>query len=184
MLQNTVWLLTLIGMGFVTAVYLFVFVRATQPADADSVKKRLYGIRPWWFVLLVGIIIVALSLTLARLPYADTHDRAAAEPDMTVDVTGYQWYWVLSESTVPAGQDIAFRVMSEDVNHSFALYDEDDRLVVQTQAMPGYTNIVRHTFEAPGTYRIMCLEYCGAAHHAMMTKLNVTAASNKQGEAR
>ncbi|QKK02267.1 MAG: hypothetical protein HND55_06125 [Pseudomonadota bacterium] len=184
MLQNTVWLMTLIGMGFVTAVYLYVFMRSTQPADSDAVKKRLYGIRPWWFVLLVGIIIVALSITLGRLPYADTHARAATAPDMTVEVTGYQWYWIVSESTLPVGTDIAFQVRAEDVNHSFALYDDNDQLLVQTQAMPGYTNIVRHTFEQPGTYRIMCLEYCGLAHHAMVTELTVTGTDNEQGERR
>lgn len=181
MLQETVWLLTLAGMGLVTAVYLFVFLNAARPADAGTVKARLYRIRPWWFALLVALIILAASVTLARLPYADTHGRAGSAPDMTVDVTARQWYWTLSQSEVPAGKDIAFEVRSEDVNHSFALYDENNRLVVQTQAMPGYTNVVRHTFEQPGTYRILCLEYCGLAHHAMRTDLTVTAQDNKGG---
>jgi len=180
-MQNTVWLLTLIGIGFVTAVYLYVFLVSPQVADADSVKKRLYAVRPWWFVLLVAIIIVSLAITLPLLPYADTHGRADSAPDMTVDVTGYQWYWALSDDTLPVGKSIAFHVSAEDVNHSFALYDENDRLLVQTQAMPGYTNIVRHTFDTPGTYRIMCLEYCGLAHHAMMSELTVIDSNERRG---
>ena len=42
--------------------------------------------------------------------------------------------------------------------------------------MPGFTNVIRHTFTTPGTYRIRCLEYCGLGHHAMVSQLNVTAA--------
>jgi len=176
MLQNTVWVITLIGMGFVAAVYLYVFVRSGESADANAVKVRLYGIRPWWFALLVGIIVIALATTLISLPYADTHNRAKTAPDLTVDATAHQWYWMLSETELPVGKDIAFNVSAEDVNHGFAIYDDKDRLLVQTQAMPGYTNIVRHTFEEPGTYRILCLEYCGLAHHAMIATLTVTEA--------
>jgi len=133
-------------------------------------------------VLLIGIIIIALFLTLSRLPYADTHGRAATAPDLTVEATAHQWYWVLSQNELPVGKDIAFEVTAGDVNHSFALYDENNRLLAQTQAMPGYTNVVRHTFESPGTYRIMCLEYCGVAHHQMMSQLTVTAAEADQGD--
>ena len=42
--------------------------------------------------------------------------------------------------------------------------------------MPGFTNVIRYTFSEPGTYRILCLEYCGLGHHTMMSRLTVTAA--------
>jgi len=45
--------------------------------------------------------------------------------------------------------------------------------VAQTQAMPGYTNVLRHTFKDPGNYKILCLEYCGLVHHGMMSELTV-----------
>lgn len=183
MVQDTVWAMTMIGMGFVTAVFIFVCLRSGHPADAGRVKALLYGIRPWWFALLICLIAIGLMTTLPGLPYADTHGRASGPPDLTVDVTAHQWYWELSQPEIPAGRDIAFRVQSADVNHSFGIYDENDRLLVQTQAMPGYTNIVRHTFATPGTYKILCLEYCGVAHHVMMTDLTVTAA-DQTGEHR
>jgi cytochrome c oxidase subunit 2 len=37
----------------------------------------------------------------------------------------------------------------------------------QTQAMPGYMNRLRVTFDQPGTYTVLCLEFCGMAHHRM-----------------
>jgi hypothetical protein len=38
------------------------------------------------------------------------------------------------------------------VNLGFAIYDPDFEIVAQTQAMPGYINVLRYTFTEPGTY--------------------------------
>jgi len=78
---------------------------------------------------------------------------------------------------VEVGKPVVFKVTGADVNHGFGIYNEDLRLLGQTQAMPGYTNKLVYTFNKPGKYRILCLEYCGLAHHAMITELNVKAAS-------
>ncbi len=67
---------------------------------------------------------------------------------------------------------------SKDVNHGFAIYDQGLRLIAQTQAMPNYVNILRVTFPTPGTYRVLCLEFCGLAHHQMMSEIAVTAPSS------
>jgi cytochrome c oxidase subunit 2 len=53
--------------------------------------------------------------------------------------------------------------------------------VTQTQAMPGYVNKLYHTFTKPGKYQILCMEYCGAAHHFMVTEFEVL--SNEDREA-
>ena len=42
--------------------------------------------------------------------------------------------------------------------------------------MPGHTNRLAYTFTQPGKYRVLCLEYCGLAHHGMMTEFEVVAA--------
>ena len=77
---------------------------------------------------------------------------------------------------MPVGQPVEIRVTGADVNHGFGLFDANDRLITQTQAMPGFTNVIRHTFNSPGTYRVLCLEYCGLGHHTMFSKLVVTSA--------
>jgi cytochrome c oxidase subunit 2 len=92
-----------------------------------------------------------------------------------IRAAGHQWRWELSKTEVVAGKPVEFHVTGADVNHGFGIYDPQLRLVAQTQAMPGYTNVLRHTFAQPGTYRILCLEYCGLAHHAMMSELTVLA---------
>ena len=88
----------------------------------------------------------------------------------------YKRQWEISPNQAKAGTPVEFNVTSEDVNHGFALYAPDDRIVTQTQAMPGFTNRLRHTFTKPGTYRILCLEYCGLAHHNMVSEFEVVAA--------
>ena len=62
---------------------------------------------------------------------------------------------------------VEFRVTTLDVNHGFSLYAPDGHLVAQTQAMPGYVNRLRVTFDQPGTYTVLCLEFCGMSHHRM-----------------
>ena len=80
-------------------------------------------------------------------------------------------YWDLDQSEVVAGEPVEFRVTSADVNHGFGVYDATGVLVAQTQAMPGYVNRLTHVFETPGTYQVLCLEYCGLVHHNMTTGL-------------
>jgi cytochrome c oxidase subunit 2 len=109
-------------------------------------------------------------VTLAGMPRNENGTGAEV-----VTVTGGQWYWNLDREQVPAGVPVEFRVTSVDVNHGIGLYDPELRLLGQTQAMPGYVNHLRHTFHQPGTYRLLCLEYCGLAHHGMVAELTVVA---------
>ena len=85
----------------------------------------------------------------------------------------HQWYWDISQTSFEPGESVVFRVGSSDVNHGFAIYDDDNRVVAQVQAMPGYVNELAVKFDDPGTYRIMCLEYCGLVHHSMLASLEV-----------
>lgn len=98
-----------------------------------------------------------------------------------VNVTSAQWHWELDRKKVALGKPVEFRVTSTDVNHGFGLYDQAGRLVAQTQAMPGYVNRLTHVFDAPGTYRVLCLEYCGLAHHEMVAEIIVSGAGGTDG---
>jgi cytochrome c oxidase subunit 2 len=75
------------------------------------------------------------------------------------------------------GEVVEFVVTSVDVTHGFALYDPQKRIVAQIQAMPGFVNKVRHRFDSPGKYEVLCLEFCGLAHHGMVAEIHVTPAN-------
>jgi len=178
MQQEIAWQVSLLGILLIGAVFVFVAIRSGDPAEYGPVQKRFYRIRAVWFW---GLVIAGTWLsvvTLSNLPYAATHGRADSRPAVAVNVTGHQWYWDMSRTTLPVGRTVEFRVTSADVNHGFAIYNSDEQVVAQTQAMPGYTNKLRHTFRKPGTYTVMCLEYCGLAHANMTKKIRVTASNS------
>ncbi|HZW25466.1 MAG TPA: cytochrome C oxidase subunit II [Gallionella sp.] len=173
MYQQVAWMVSIALIALLAIAFFYVVRHSSRDGDGKAVAAatgRWRG-RLLWGVTLLSIPVVAYTLT--ELPYA----RQAIADLGTVEVQakGYQWYWEISRTELPVGRQIEFQVTSADVNHGFAIYGPDMKIVTQTQAMPGVTNVLRHTFEQPGTYRILCLEYCGVAHHSMMTELHVVA---------
>lgn len=184
MYQSLAWQLSLILMGALLIAFLFVALRARERVDDYApLVSRAYRIRTalFWGILLVATPVMLYSLL--DLPYANAgidRQRTAAK---VIDVVGRQWSWTLSSTEATAGTPVEFRVTSSDVNHGLGIYDEDMRLVAQTMAMPEYINTLRHTFTRPGTYKLLCLEYCGLIHHSMIAELQVGDA-NRQEPAR
>ncbi|MBS1668376.1 MAG: hypothetical protein JST58_13450 [Bacteroidetes bacterium] len=82
---------------------------------------------------------------------------------------------MVAESSIelPVNKVVEFRVTSFDVNHGFAIYDQSNKLIAQTQAMPGYVNRLRWKFTEPGNYTIFCLEFCGMGHQIMRSSFTV-----------
>lgn len=167
--QVSLVLMTLVGVGFA-----FVALGSgTRDEDYGPLVKHAYKLRTKLFWVLVLVFGPAMIYTLLDLPYVSSHAHGASGAVQVIEAKGFQWRWELSQDRVAAGQPVEFRVTSEDVNHGFGIYDTDMRLVAQTQAMPGYTNKLRHTFDKEGTYKILCMEYCGMAHHNMITEIKV-----------
>lgn len=176
MLQQIVWQVSLALMILVAIGFMFVALKSGRRADDYTpLQKRAYHIRARLFWVLVLVLVPAMIYNLADLPYSASyaHANTSGAQVQVIEAKGYQWRWELSRDRVAVGQPVEFRVTSADINHGFAIYDVDMRLVAQTQAMPGYTNKLRYTFSKKGTYKILCLEYCGVAHHDMMTQLEV-----------
>ena len=171
-IQTTALLMSIVGIAALVGVFLFVARGSGQEASYAEVQPRAYRIRKrLFYVLLVGFFLVP-AVTLRSTPYAATSSTPGAT---VVDVTAHQWYWLMSQADVPANRPIVFRVESKDVNHGFGIYDEGNQLIAQVQAMPGYVNHLAVQFDTPGTYKIMCLEYCGFVHHHMVSEINVVA---------
>lgn len=176
-MQSIAWYTTLVLILLLSAVFIAVLRRSRDSGDAAEVARRGYGPRGKLFGLVLAAGVVITAVTLVPWPH---QLQAGAEVDRVVEASARQWSWRLSDDQARVGERIEFRVTSEDVNHGFALYDPDMQLVSQVQAMPGYTNRLQYTFEQPGEYRILCLEYCGMAHHAMTASFNVLPADQQQ----
>ena len=179
-MHATVFWVSTILVVILAAIFLAVIRSSTGNASAQSVGKTANTIRhiSLWTALVFGGYL--LYVTLIPWPHQVASD---GDEVITVNVTGSQWAFELDTDTVPTGTPVVFAVTSSDVNHGVGLYDANYKLLNQAQSMPGYVNKFQHTFSEPGTYKILCLEYCGLAHHQMTADLTVTSgtASLDQG---
>ncbi len=170
-----------------TLVILAVFAAVARSARGGRTVdySRVNRLRLQFFVSLAVILLLFLLFTLRRLPYP----VEARTPDRIVNAVGKQYAWSLTDGAGPtlaswdrdfspvvnvtAGTTVEFRVTTLDVNHGFSLYAPGGDLVTQTQAMPGYVNRLRVTFDQTGTYTVLCLEFCGMSHHRMRAVVEV-----------
>jgi len=169
-MHNFVLYISLALILFVMVAFLFVAVNTNERDQQSDIQGATSSLRTKLLWLMIGIGI-PLSMSLAfKWPHA-----AFAETRSQIIVTAIsgQWYWDISHTELPVGAPVIFELTTNDVNHGFGLYDEDMTLVTQAQAMPGVTNRLHHVFDKTGIYTVACLEYCGVAHHAMMTEIAV-----------
>ncbi|MEO8122730.1 MAG: hypothetical protein ABI633_01640 [Burkholderiales bacterium] len=177
-MQDVVWAIALAGMGLIALGFLHVIRQAGRPADEEATRSAEHTsnvLRRWLFGALLIIFVGVSYATLHNFPIPPQHTPLGIH--QVVDVVGQQWAWEFKPDKVQAGSPVEFRVTSKDVNHGFAIYAPNGLIATQTQAMPGFTNKLVHTFTEPGTYTVMCLEYCGIGHAPMTAELKVVAAS-------
>jgi cytochrome c oxidase subunit II len=99
------------------------------------------------------------------------------KPGLRKDADGaYEAYYVArifsftpATIEVPAGSRVTFYVTSADVEHGFSIPETG----VNTMVTPGWVSSVAHTFRTPGTFLLICNEYCGAGHQMMAAKVVV-----------
>lgn len=173
MIQTVAWITSLFFMLMVATVFGVVALKSKERKDYEPIKKKWYKARTFYGISLVVLMLVLTIYTLRELPYNQPVYGQGKDPTI-VDVEALQFGWNISQTSFKVGEPIEFDVTSADVNHGFGIYDEDMNLIAQTQAMPEYVNKVYITFDEPGTYEVLCLEYCGLAHHLMIATLEVT----------
>lgn len=162
-------LMALIAVTFLRAARMASAVEAAPATDYGAIETRRRR-------LVLGLLVLGLVVSLASLwRWPHTVDPAAAN----VNVSGGQWYWEIDRTEVPLGKPVAFNIHTTDVTHGAGIMNEQGRILGQAQAMPGYVNRIELTFDRPGTYRVVCLEYCGVAHHDMINEFTVTAQGRK-----
>ena len=74
-----------------------------------------------------------------------------------------------SKITIPSGTQVTFYVTSPDVVHGLFITET----AVNMTVVPGWVNSATHRFTKPGTYLMLCNEYCGSGHHFMSGTIEV-----------
>ena len=163
-----VWFLILAGAAVLVMLGVALSTRMPPLAQSD-VTRQGYAFRRVWLMVLGVAIIASFALSLPSFPYP-TASQSRTLPHYAVVA---QQFSFRLPPTIPINTDVIFDVTSKDVNHGFGIYDPNDELVAQVQAMPDYTNHLPVRFSIPGTYTIRCLEFCGVAHHVMQASFEV-----------
>ncbi len=102
-------------------------------------------------------------------PFAEPGLRELAPGKYEAYILAQIWSFVPNEIRVPAGSTVTFYVTSKDVQHGFHITGTN----VNVQVLPGYVGKITHRFDKPGTYHILCNEYCGLGHQAMYGRVIV-----------
>lgn len=156
-----------LGIAFV--VYIARSTRRAGAAAPDAVA--LAEREKTWFVVVVVLLVSLLVATIFFTPYG----RTASAGAQIEKIEGIQFAWLIPSAPLKAHRQVEFELTSGDVNHSFAVYTMSGELLFQVEVVPGMTTDYIYTFKHPGTYRVICLEYCGVGHALMQSELTVTA---------
>jgi cytochrome c oxidase subunit 2 len=122
-----------------------------------------------WFAIVVVMLVALLFATIFFTPYG----RSAGSGAQQFDVKAQQFAFVIPGRALEAGVPVSFHLTSADVNHGFAVFNEQNEFLFQAQVMPGKTQDYVYTFKKPGRYRVVCFEYCGVGHDQMAGEFTV-----------
>nr|MDP2190343.1 cytochrome C oxidase subunit II [Rhodoferax sp.] len=76
-------------------------------------------------------------------------------------------FWPIIE--FEKGKTYRLHLTSLDYNHGFSLQPAN----INIQVVPGYQHVITVTPNQSGTYSVVCNEYCGINHHAMVGRIYV-----------
>ena len=173
-LYLTTFLWIVVGGAMLYAVWKY---RLKKTDDPDEIPEQSHG-HP---LIEVGLIIFsALCLIVVAIPTFEGILMTKSLPEeyqkgaMTVDVTGYQWWWAFdypeegvttaNELVFPVGKAVKLNLRSADVIHSFWL----PKLAGKVDLMPGQENFMWIQADEPGMYWGQCAEFCGDSHAYML----------------
>ena len=182
---------------FVFALMIYIFIRFNAKANPEPSKTtHNVTIEVIWTVVPVVILVLIAIPSLKLLYYADR----TADPEMTIKVTGYQWYWGYE---YPDHEELAFdsymipddeidankgqkRLLSTDTQLVLPVDTNVQLLVtaadvlhaiaipafgIKLDAVPGRINETWFRATKLGTYYGQCSELCGKGHAYMPTEV-------------
>lgn len=103
--------------------------------------------------------------------------RSSPAGSLVVKVHARQWSWLFEyddgrkspDLIVPLGRNVRCELISDDVIHGFYV----PAFRIQQDAVPGLKTFAWFNATTMGSYYILCSQYCGRKHSAMIAKLIV-----------
>ena len=164
-------IVSVVAIVFVLVVALSTRNRRRPEPETPQELERLRESEKAWYVVVVVLLAVLLFATIFFTPYG----RTAPKNAQVERIKAVQFAWLVPGKPLKAGTAVEFVLTSADVNHGFAVYTAAGKLLFMVQVMPEQTQKYVYTFRHPGTYTILCLEFCGVGHSKMQGELKVVA---------
>jgi cytochrome c oxidase subunit 2 len=159
------------GLAVVIGVAISLVVWASTKRPEGDERSGVWSKREsTWLAVVVVALVALLGATIFYIPYG----KSAGPNKQVVRVVGVQYAWAIdAPQGIVTGRPVEFLATTTDVNHAFGVYDPHGALILQAQVVPGHVQKLVHTFTEAGTYRVLCLEFCGSKHHEMVSQFEV-----------
>ena len=163
---------------YVTGYIIYFCIAFRRPSNApdDVIGVQTHGnvaLEIWWTVV-PALLVVVLGIFSVDIWYGLQTTPANG---LTMEAIGHQFNFefrypklknpVENEMHVAVGVPITMQVTSGDVIHSFWVPE----VRLKADMVPGLINTLRFTPQRPGTYRIICTEFCGTLHGKMVATM-------------
>lgn len=176
---------------FVTLLLIFVVIRYNKHVSKTPSKVTHHVLLEIVWTVIPIVLLIVIAIPSFKVLYQN--DRIA-EPEMTLKITGYQWYWgyeypdqdgIAFDARMVATEDLGpdqKRLLSTDnvvvlpVDTDISILVTSNDVIhawaipafgVKIDTVPGRTNETWFRIEKPGTYYGQCSELCGKDHSFM-----------------
>ncbi len=186
-IANLFWIVALLAVAigaFVGVVMLITIlkfrVRRGHTTPSAKLSSSNHSLEAAWTIVPAVILLVIGVLAFETLTFTDTVPQ---HWDVQVTAIGHQWFWEfwanytngtsvhsVGALTLKSNLTVLLLVKSVDVDHSLFI----PALGVHLDAIPGHVNEIWFKPDLPGQYSIVCTQFCGVSHYAMVATLTVT----------
>ncbi len=98
----------------------------------------------------------------------ETDEGYLVPPGDSVYIAGLRFHWDGLPVVLEANREYDIHLGAYDVQHGFSIRPEETlSKQINLQIFPDTEWIVPMTFEEPGTYHVICNEFCGRGHNGM-----------------
>ena len=165
----------LMSLGVGTTAILF-FFRYRRRAEHQHTEYVVPSLKTEALFISVPLVFFLIWFALGFRDYV--YMNQPPKDAMDVYVMGKQWMWKFSYPEgpngvnvlhVPANRNVRLLMTSRDVIHSFFV----PAFRIKKDVLPGRYTQVWFNATKPGTYQVLCTEYCGLSHSKMLAEVVV-----------
>jgi cytochrome c oxidase subunit 2 len=123
------------------------------------------------------LCLVVTSMGQTPPPPPPEQPTPSAPTRRVVRISAERFVFFPSRVTILAGEDVEFRIKSDDTSHGFRVVGGDVNIAIPKRGKGEAVVVVR--LQEPGRYRFECSRMCGAGHNFMWGELIVREADGR-----